>query len=127
MSKKQHQRKIGNKYARHQAVRSPQKSFLIVVEGDTEEKYFKEYKNQTRSGLIEIVIDNPPCTDPITLVNKAVKLKKQKEREAKNSEFVVPYDEIWVVYDLEKAHDDRRRQSKEARGKITKDKIQFAV
>ena len=124
MSRKKYQR-----YERRKAFRSPQKSFLIVVEGQTEEAYFRKYVNDSKSKLIDLVVDNPPCTDPINLVNRAMEVKRQKEREAKKSEFVAPYDEkaVWVVYDLENAHDVRRKLSNDAQGKVKKNQIQLAI
>ena len=124
MSKKKKQR-----YERRPAFRHPKKSFLIVVEGKTEEEYFKKYKNDSRSNLIDVIVDNPPCTDPVNLVNRAMELKRQKDSDAKKSEFVVPYDErgVWVVYDLEKMHDARRTLSIVVQEKVKNNKIELAV
>ena len=116
----------GSDYQRRSASRRPRKSFLIVVEGETEELYFKKYADDSRSRLIDIFVDNPPCTDPINLVKRAMELKQQKERDAKRSEISVPYDEIWIVYDLERVHDERRKLSNDAGQMAKSKKIQIA-
>jgi len=119
----------GKDYQRRSPSRKPQKSFLLVVEGETEELYFKKYKDDARSNLIDIHIDNPGGTDPGTLVNRAMELKQRMEREAKRSEFVVQYEEVWVVYDLEDPHHIRREQSDRVkqRADTKENNIQFAI
>ena len=116
-------------YQRRPSFRQPRKSFLIVVEGQTEELYLKKFKIDFRSKLIDIHIVNPGCTDPMNLVNRAMELKKQREREAKR-EFVVPYDRedgVWVVYDLEAPNHIRRTQSPVAKQRADANNIRIAT
>jgi hypothetical protein len=97
-------------------------SILIVVEGEkTEPHYFEALRKRLRLSMVEVAIIHPEGTDPITLTEKAVELREKRKAAAKRGDGV-PYDETWVVFDLEKQHDIRRRQAlsamvmKEARG-----------
>ncbi|HNY25961.1 MAG TPA: RloB family protein [Candidatus Sumerlaeota bacterium] len=102
------------------------KKFLIVTEGEkTEPNYFKKLRKYL--GLrtnVEVV--HPDATDPITLVNEAKELRAKREREAKKRPDRVEYDEVWVVFDLEKIHDERRRLAGEAIEKARNSAIRVA-
>ena len=129
MSKGGKKRDFKRSLGRRPASREPRKSILIVVEGHTEELYFKKYKNDFHLRLIDIEphVENPPCTDPISLVSAAKELMKRRKQDAGKSYAFVDYDEVWVVYDLEKVHDERRPQSNQAKQQTQKEKIQFAI
>lgn len=116
-------------YGRRPPSREPQKSILIVVEGETEKLYFLEYRNAFRLPLIdvELHVENPDCTDPINLVARAIKLKNQRKRDVKNGNALVEYDEVWTVYDLEGVHDPRRKQSTDAKKIADENNIRIAV
>lgn len=91
------------------------KTILIVTEGGkTEPNYFVELRNRFRLSATDIEIIHPEGTDPITLTNKAIELRNQRKNAAKNG-ILVEYDEIWVVFDLEKTHDIRREQARRAK------------
>lgn len=90
------------------------KSFLIVTEGEkTEPNYFIALRNRLQLNATEVEISHPHGTDPITLVKKAIELRKIRKREAKKG-INIDYDEVWVVFDLERIHDERRRLAIEA-------------
>lgn len=103
-------------YRRSKPTRPNGKSILIVTEGNvTEKNYFEAVKNKLRLSNTEVRVEHPEGTDPVTLTKAVIKLRKEREREAKTSNFVVPYTEVWVVFDLEKQHDIRRTQARKAR------------
>lgn len=94
---------------------SDEKSILIVTEGEvTEKNYFTALKNKLKLSNSEIVVKHPRVTDPIKLVYEAKRLQKKRELEAKRSNKLIPYTEVWVVFDLEQQHDIRRQQAKKA-------------
>ena len=72
----------------------------------------------------DVVIVHPEGTDPLTLVEEAIKLKKERKEDAKTGN-AIPYDEVWVVFDLEKPHDERRIKAKEAFSTGRSENIKF--
>ncbi len=91
------------------------KTILIVTEGGkTEPNYFVELRNRFRLSATDIEVVHPDGTDPVTLTNKAIELREKRKNEAKSG-ILVEYDEVWVVFDLEKTHDIRREQAKRAK------------
>jgi len=90
-------------------------SFLIVTEGKkTEPNYFHSLIERLRLSPTNVEIVHPEGTDPLTIVKEAINLRDAKKREAKNG-LGIEYDEVWVVFDLEKTHDERRQLAKDAR------------
>jgi hypothetical protein len=88
------------------------KIILIVTEGEnTEVNYFKALRNQLKLSATDIEVIHPEGTDPITLTKKAIKLRDAR----KKADSEKSYDEVWVVFDLEKQHDERRSQARDAR------------
>ncbi len=103
------------------------KSFLIVTEGKkTEPNYFIALRNRLRLGAIDVEIIHPEGTDPLTLTHKAIQLRNNRKRIAKKG-FVIAYDEVWVVFDLEKPNDERRRLAVKARQLKEATGIKFAL
>ncbi|HCM26950.1 MAG: hypothetical protein A2Z99_04030 [Treponema sp. GWB1_62_6] len=102
-------------YTRKMPKRPPSgKCILIVTEGKkTEPAYFRALRNLFRLTTVDVEIVHPEGTDPVTLTNCAIELKTKRIREARQGH-TVPYDEIWVVFDLEKPHDIRRAQANAA-------------
>jgi hypothetical protein len=104
-------------YRRAGPTRAPRKTFLIVTEGKkTEPNYLRALCRRLRLSIAEVVVHHPEATDPKNLTEAAIELGKARRREARNS-LLVPYDEVWVVYDLEKLHDERRQLHKSQQGK----------
>ena len=69
---------------------------------------------------------HPEGTDPITLTRKAIDLRDSRKKDAKKG-FTIAYDEVWVVFDLEKTHDERRKLAVQAMAMKEAVGIQFAV
>jgi hypothetical protein len=96
-------------FRRRGPTQKPRKTFLIVTEGKkTEPSYFDALKRRLLLSNVEVRVHHPEATDPKSLTDEAIRLDKQRRREAKQDHGVA-YDEVWVVYDLEKPHDERRR------------------
>jgi hypothetical protein len=47
-------------------------------------------------------------TDPLTLTERAIELRDLRRKQARRN-LAIEYDEVWVVFDLEKPHDERRQ------------------
>jgi RloB-like protein len=85
---------------RRRAFREPRARFLIVCEGTvTEPLYFKEIR-RTERGLIELEI--VPAGVPKTVVERAVQMKKESQREAHSRrDDNLKYDHVWCVFDVD--------------------------
>jgi hypothetical protein len=85
------------------------KTFLIVTEGEkTEPNYFIALRNHLQIAADDDQILHPEGTDPLTLTREAIQLRDDRRKEARKG-FAIAYDEVWVVVDLEKPHDERRK------------------
>lgn len=99
-------------YGRPNRFEASAKTILIVTEGkDTEVNYFEALRNQLKLSATDLEVIHPEGTDPITLTKKAIKLRDAR----KKADPEKSYDEIWIVFDLEKQHDERRSQARDAR------------
>jgi hypothetical protein len=85
---------------RRPGFREPLARFLIVCEGEvTEPRYFRHLRLQER-GLVEVKV--VPGGVPKTVVELAVKLKKDAEAEAKRRKDAnLRYDHVWCVFDID--------------------------
>ncbi len=102
-------------------------AFLIVTEGEkTEPNYLATLCDRLHLSAADVEVVHPEGTDPITLVSRAIELRDIRKKEAKKGP-LIEYDEVWVVYDLEKTHDERRRLDLEARNVKGATGIRFAV
>ena len=79
---------------------SPRPRILVLCEGTkTEPKYFKDWRHETRNAMVSVEIVGEGVV-PKTLVERAVKLKRDAEREARRTrDSFQRYDEIWCVFD----------------------------
>jgi hypothetical protein len=116
---------LGRKPPKH----SPSgKIFLIVTEGEkTEPNYFKKLRDRLnlKGNVVEVV--HPEGTDPLTLTKDAIQRRDARQKEAIKSSTIVAYDEVWVVFDLEKPHDQRRKLAQQAKALKGVRGIHFAV
>ncbi|MDR2762907.1 MAG: RloB family protein [Planctomycetaceae bacterium] len=120
-------KRIENNIKRRRPIRDVSERILIVVEGHSEEKYFNALRKRWRLHTV-VVVENPDCTDPINLLAEASELLEESQRQSKNSMLKTPYDEVWIVYDLEKPNDERRRLSNDAKNRARKNSnIHFAI
>jgi RloB-like protein len=103
------------------------RTFLIVTEGlKTEPNYLHRLRDRLKLSTADVVIHHPEGTDPITLTKFAIKRRDERKKLAKKYD-IVGYDEVWVVFDLEKPHDERHRLAKEAMTLKEAKSIHFAV
>lgn len=81
----------------------PRESVLIVCEGaKTEPQYFKALRKELRLLTVEVVVEGEGCDSaPISVVDHAISLRQQRDKEAKQSVGAVAYDVIWCVMDVE--------------------------
>jgi hypothetical protein len=100
---------------------------LIVTEGEkTEPNYLNILRERLQIKAAEVVVVHPEGTDPITLVNDAIARRDERAAEAKKNTLKVAYDEVWIVFDLEKKHDIRRKLAEQARMRAQSKEIQIA-
>jgi len=95
--------------------RATGRTFLIVTEGEkTEPNYVTALRDQLRLKAADVEIIHPKGTDPLSLTQKALALREARKKAAKNG-FIVEYDEVWVVFDLETATHAHRKKAEQAR------------
>jgi hypothetical protein len=84
----------------------PRESILIVCEGlQTEPNYFQSLRRELRLSSVEVQIEGEGAA-PITVVERAIRLQNERKRQAKKSGKkgdgkIIPFDEIWCVFDVE--------------------------
>jgi tRNA-dihydrouridine synthase len=102
-----------NSLTRRQGTKQPGQRILIVTEGETEKAYFDAIRKRWKLHSV-VVVENPDCTDPVSLLYHA------EEKNRDKGIFGGGYDTVWIVYDLEKPNStDRRNQSQRVKDKIT--------
>lgn len=101
-------------------------SFLIVTEGEkTELIYFQALRDRLKLSNVQVEIVHPPATDPLSLVQHAIEMEQERKRATRKGQGV-PFDQIWVVFDLEKEHDERRKIAAKAQELAQGKRIYFA-
>jgi len=103
------------------------KTFLIVTEGsNTEPNYLRVLRDRLQLNAAEVIVVHPNGTDPITLTKKAIELRDERKNQAKKGS-VIAFDEVWVVFDLEQTHSQRRALAVQAMAMKGAKGIQSAV
>lgn len=93
--------------------RPVRRSVLIVCEGrQTEPCYFEQLKRTLGlAATVDVVVDGDTgYTDPAGLVSAAAARIARRKREAKASNTVTEFEEVWVVFDVEHASNGRGPQ-----------------
>ncbi|MCX7045621.1 MAG: RloB family protein [Candidatus Sumerlaeota bacterium] len=104
------------------------KTFLILTEGEkTEPNYFDELRRRFHLRTVDVKIVHPKGTDPITLLNRAIEMRDTQLKLSRKSNRYAPYDEVWVLFDLEKIHDARRAIARQAEQRRKHSEIKFAI
>jgi hypothetical protein len=102
------------------------KAFLLVTEGEkTEPNYFLALRNRLQLAAADVEIQHPQGTDPLTLTAAAIRIRDERKRQAKKG-INIAYDEVWVIFDLEKPHDERRELAVKAMNMKEASGIKFA-
>ena len=84
----------------------PRESILIICEGkETEPRYFRSFREMYKLELVEIEIIGEGAA-PITVVDRALEIREEREEEAKKKGFFTKpkFDEVWCVFDREGNH-----------------------
>ena len=82
---------------------APRACVLIVCEGEkTEPNYFRGMARHLRLLAVEVkVVGDLSGSAPINVVNSALDLRAERQREAPGSQIHTEYDEVWCVIDVE--------------------------
>lgn len=115
-------------YRRKPPKRVSSDAFLIVTEGAvTEPEYFRALCAALSMSKVDVeVCQSEFGTDPLSIVSYADKLKKDRDKQAKKSEMVVKYDQVWVVFDQEGPENGRNWQGGIDSARAKKFKIVFS-
>ncbi|MGB8167050.1 MAG: RloB family protein [Chthoniobacteraceae bacterium] len=109
-------------------MRDAGRTFLIVVEGEkSEPAYFDGLCRALGLKTARVIVHHPEFTDPLNLVEEARRLAAERREQAKKSMAVVPFDEVWVVFDTEGQHDSRAPKVVAARQKAQAHGVRLAV
>jgi hypothetical protein len=85
---------------RRRSFREPRARFLIVCEGEVTEPLYLNDVRRAERGIIDLKV--VPGGVPRTVVELAVKMKKESEREAKSrKDENLRYDHVWCVFDVD--------------------------
>jgi hypothetical protein len=92
---------LANDLKRRRPRREPRPRILIVCEGRrTEPKYFDALRIKFRA-VVEVTVE-PAGPTPKPLVERAVKMKEEAERDARaQRDSFLQYDEVWCVFDID--------------------------
>ncbi len=104
--------------------REPKPKILVVTEGEvTEPEYIEGFKNTFKNLLVELCIKGKLETAPIRLVEAAIKIKKEAEKQAKRkNDSFLKYDQVWCVFDV-----DENRSIQDARKMARDNDIRLAI
>jgi hypothetical protein len=87
------------------------KLYLIVVEGEkTEHDYLTGLRAKMELKSADVVVLQVGKTDPDGMVAEAVRLRDERAKKASNSPVLLPYDEVWAVFDTEAKNHPRAKQ-----------------
>ncbi len=111
--------------ARHRpAQKASGDTFLIVTEGEkTEPNYLLALRDRLRLATTHVHIEHAEGTDPMTLTRRALELRDARAKDRR----AVSYDQVWVVFDMEQTHDQRREIARQALAHGLPKGIRYAV
>ncbi len=89
-------------FKRRPGSRPPRQCVLVVCEGQTEVNYFKALCRELKLTSVEVEIVTGSGPAPISVVDSALELKRQRERGVrKKCTNKLKFDEVWCVFDRE--------------------------
>jgi len=104
----------GDKRERHSlerrpGTRLPRKSILIVCEGaETEPKYFNALRKAHKLGTVSVkVVGGKGKTAAVQVVERSIKLREARKKQASASLKYAAYEEVWCVLDRESKHENK--------------------
>lgn len=103
-------------------------AFLIVTEGEvTEPEYFGAVVAALRMSAIDVkVAPSTIGTDPMSVIEYAEGLCRERKRAARKDPAVVAYDQVWVVFDQEGILNGRDWQNALHQAKAKKFNVVFS-
>ncbi len=107
--------------------RQPRAHILITCEGaETEPNYFQALRRELRLTSVEVEIQGKShASAPNRVVDFAIRHKANRVRDAKRSDFLAEYDEVWCVIDVENPANNTSFD--EAIRKAKRERLQLAV
>lgn len=92
-----------NSLSRSVGSREPKKRVLVVCEGSkTEPDYLSQLSRRSNTALIQLELVDTPHTAPKKLVEVAVELKREIDKESKKAkDSPAKRDEVWCVFDVD--------------------------
>jgi hypothetical protein len=101
--RKKRQGRSQDSLRRYPGSRMPRARILIVCEGEeTEPNYFRAFRRHLRLTSVEVEVEGKHCgSAPISVVEFAIRRKDQRAIEARQSDYLAEYDEVWCVIDVE--------------------------
>jgi hypothetical protein len=123
MARRGSRREDGRNLRRRGPTRDPLPLILVVCEGKvTEPQYVDAFRIAQGANTVRVRVESPGG-DPKALVERAVELRNEADREARRArDLNLRYDEVWCVFDV-----DQHRRLEDARGEATRSNIQLAV
>ncbi len=87
---------------RRHPTREPKQRILVVCEGEkTEPCYLKDFQHHERNPLVHIEVADAHGV-PLTVVEKAIELRRNAEAEAKAQHDVnLQFDSVWGIFDVD--------------------------
>ena len=123
MARRGSRREDGRDLRRRGPTRDPLPLILVVCEGKvTEPEYVEAFRIAQGANTVRVHVESPGG-DPKALVERAIELRTEAEREARRArDLNLRYDEVWCVFDV-----DEHQRLDEARGEAARGKIHLAV
>ena len=103
--------RLESEFKRREGGRIPRKTILIICEGEsTEPHYFEELKKRIRLTTAEVEVVGQGA-EIKGLIKAALRLKKDREQQSRQSPSLASYDEVWCVVDTELEKDNVQWES----------------
>lgn len=123
MARRDSRREAGRDLRRRGPTRDPLPLILVVCEGKvTEPQYVDAFRIAQGANTVRVRVESPGG-DPRALVERAVELRDDAERDARRSrDQNLRYDEVWCVFDV-----DQHQRLEDARNEAVRSGIELAV
>src|SRR4051794_16354484 len=98
--------RLETELGRRRPTRRPRECILVVCEGEeTEPNYLEGLRKSISLSTLDVQIVGEGA-EIVGVVAEAVRLKEEREAEAKESLRLAPFDEVWCVVDTERRNDN---------------------
>jgi hypothetical protein len=113
----------GSKFSRSFKLRVVGKKFIIICEGKSEYNYFQSVRASMELPVIQIQIANPGASDPRSIVNEAIRIRRVNHQEGRWAD----EDSAWAVYDGDEHIQNDPNNWNDAKQLADANKINLAV